>query len=169
MDDLIKRADALEQMAQAECGLHYNDCEADNCSCSYIQRILDTPSVDAEQVTSKLKNPCDSLLTDDSAECKEQKSKLESADAKGDLISRQWLLDLYGDYIGDNGDTKYHVPLEVVRQNIIDAPSADAVTIEHIQCRECRHYNGWCDVHFQPRKETDYCNFAERREPDECE
>ena len=44
-----------------------------------------------------------------------------------DLISRQWLLELYGDYIGDNGDPKYHVPLEVVRQNIKDAPSADAV------------------------------------------
>ena len=56
--------------------------------------------------------------------------KHESAELpKGDLISRQWLLDLYGDYIGDNGDPKYHVPLEVVRQNIIDAPSADAVTI----------------------------------------
>ena len=43
-----------------------------------------------------------------------------------DLISRQWLLDVYGDYIGDNGEPKYHVPLEVVRQNIKDAPSADA-------------------------------------------
>ena len=47
MSDLISRADALEQMAQAECGLHYDDCEADNCSCSYIQRILDIPSADA--------------------------------------------------------------------------------------------------------------------------
>lgn len=54
-------------------------------------------------------------------------SALPSADApKGDLISRQWLLELYGDYIGDNGEPKYHVPLEVVRQNIKDAPSADA-------------------------------------------
>ena len=59
---------------------------------------------------------------------------LPSADApKGDLISRQWLLELYGDYIGDNGDTKYHVPLEVVRQNIKDAPSADAVHGEWIK------------------------------------
>ena len=46
---------------------------------------------------------------------------------KGDLISRQWLLEVYGDYIGDNGEPKYYVPLEVVRQNIKDAPSADAV------------------------------------------
>ena len=36
----------------------------------------------SEQVTSKLKNPCDSLLTEDSEDSKEQKSKL-------DLISRQ--------------------------------------------------------------------------------
>ena len=48
--DYISRADALEQMAQAECGLHYDDCEADNCSCSYIQRILDIPSADAEWI-----------------------------------------------------------------------------------------------------------------------
>ena len=48
--DLISRTDALEQMAQAECGLHYEDCEADNCSCSYISRILDLPSVSAERV-----------------------------------------------------------------------------------------------------------------------
>ena len=45
--DLICRSDALEQMAQAECGLHYDDCEAYNCSCSYIQRILDIQSADA--------------------------------------------------------------------------------------------------------------------------
>ena len=38
----------------------------------------------AEQVTSKLKNPCDSLLTEDSEDSKEQKSKLEPSD----LISR---------------------------------------------------------------------------------
>ena len=33
-----------------------------------------------KQVTSKLKNPCDSALTEDSEERKEQKSKLESAE-----------------------------------------------------------------------------------------
>lgn len=59
---------------------------------------------------------------------------LPSADApKGDLISRQWLLEVYGDYIGDNGEPKYHVPLEVVRQNIKDAPSAEA---EWIPCSD---------------------------------
>lgn len=44
-----------------------------------------------------------------------------------DLISRQWLLDLYGKYIdGDVEEGKaLFVPLEVVRQNIKDAPSED--------------------------------------------
>lgn len=49
---------------------------------------------------------------------------------EGDLISRQWLLEVYGDYIGDNGEPKYYVPLSVVRQNIKDAPSADTVSRE---------------------------------------
>ena len=37
-----------------------------------------------EQVTSKLKNPCDSLLTEDSEDSKEQKSKLEH--------DREWII-----------------------------------------------------------------------------
>lgn len=53
---------------------------------------------------------------------------IEALSTNGDLISRQWLLDLYGDYIGDNGDPKYHVPLKVVRQNIINAPPANRLT-----------------------------------------
>lgn len=39
---------------------------------------------DAEQVTSKLKNPCDSLLTEDSEDSKEQKSKLDH--------DREWII-----------------------------------------------------------------------------
>lgn len=50
MKDMIYRADALEQMAQAECGSHYAYCEKDNCSCSYIGRLLDIPSIEAVQV-----------------------------------------------------------------------------------------------------------------------
>ena len=51
-----------------------------------------------------------------------------SVEIKGDLISRQWLLDLY--VIPKNGNgVKWKVPLEVVRQNILDAPSAEAVPL----------------------------------------
>lgn len=50
-----------------------------------------------------------------------------SAEVKGDLISRQWLLDLCA--IPKDGEgVDWKVPLEVVRQNIIDAPSAKAVS-----------------------------------------
>ena len=61
--DPINRRDALEQIAQAECGLHYDDCEADNCSCSYIQRILDIPSAEAEWI------PCSERLPDIGNRC----------------------------------------------------------------------------------------------------
>lgn len=70
-----------------------------------------------------------------------------SAEAKGDLISRKWLLGLYGDYIGDDGESKYHVPLEVVRQNIKDAPSAEA-----------RPTGEWIDTEFLKLKECSCCH-----------
>lgn len=58
--DLISRADALEQMAQAECGLHYEDCEADNCACSYIGRILNIQSAEAEWIPVSERLPSES-------------------------------------------------------------------------------------------------------------
>ena len=68
-----------------------------------------------------------------------------SAEDKGDLISRRWLLELYGDYIGDDGESKYHVPLEVVRQNIKDAPSADAkpTVIRSKTLMPTKDFNEW--------------------------
>ena len=42
--DVIYRDDALEEMAQAECGCHYEKCIKDECECSYIGRIKDIPS-----------------------------------------------------------------------------------------------------------------------------
>lgn len=62
--DLIRRADALEEMAQAECGLHYADCEADNCFCAYIKRILNIPSAEAEwiPITTSKPNTADHVL-----------------------------------------------------------------------------------------------------------
>ena len=47
----------------------------------------------------------------------------QSAEAKDDLISRRWLLDLYA-IPEDGDDIEWKVPLDVVRQNILDAPSA---------------------------------------------
>lgn len=83
----------------------------------------------------------------------------------GDLISRQWLLDVYGDYIGDNGEPKYYVPLEVVRQNIKDAPSADA---DVVRCKDCDRGFGSpvCPIQSQGwaiNTDTFYCAWGERR------
>lgn len=92
MSDLISRADAIE--AVREVVIDNDAVEALKAlpSANIIEfdftkhqprvrnKVNDSlPS--AEQVTSKLKNPCDSLLTDDKDDSKEQKSKL-------DLISR---------------------------------------------------------------------------------
>lgn len=57
-----------------------------------MDRIKALPS--AEQVTGKLKNPDDSLLTADSEACKEQKSKL-------DLIRRQDAIERVDEYINE--------------------------------------------------------------------
>ena len=113
---------------------------------------------------------------------------------KGDLISRQWLLEVYGDYIGDNGEPKYYVPLEVVRQNIKDAPSADALLIQEIdfhkkvsrieaekvvdlehkladmvsvvRCKDCRHRGLFsCPLADNDfQKDEDFCSWGERKE-----
>ena len=80
---------------------------------------------------------------------------------KGDLISRQWLLEVYGDYIGDNGEPKYYVPLEVVRQNIKDAPSADAVQGEWHRRIVDNGYNAdWVCSECGYRATYNYYNFC---------
>ena len=80
--DLISRADAIEAVARDIPFITFTEDYRRTA-----ERIIGTvPS--AEQVTSKLNNPCDSLLTDDSAECKEHKSKLESADA----VQGEWIM-----------------------------------------------------------------------------
>ena len=71
--DLISRADAIEAVENNSYGMG---------SRASVKAIKALPSV--EQVTSKLKNPCDSLLTEDSEDSKEQKSKLDH--------DREWII-----------------------------------------------------------------------------
>lgn len=85
-----------------------------------MDRIKALPSADAEQVTSKLNNSCDSLLKDDSAECKEQKSKLEH--------DREWIIGC----IEHDGFIHTH-RFDKANQIIHDALSAEA---EWIPCSE---------------------------------
>lgn len=86
----IKGMEMPDHCMECEIAIEDNDydkhCPFTKVECLNIARQADCPLTEvpepsAEQVTGKLKNPCNSLLTDDSAECKEQKSKL-------DLISR---------------------------------------------------------------------------------
>lgn len=82
--DLISRADAIGAVRKlieepSKYYTQYNNGIEDS-----VKALSALPS--AEQVTGKLKNPCDSLLKDDSEDSKEQKSKLDLI-SRGDLIS----------------------------------------------------------------------------------
>ena len=123
-------------------------------------RIIDTDSVEkvqSEQVTSKLKNPCDSLLTDDSAECKEQKSKL-------DLISRADAIDAVRYLIYDRQE-KGAKPFKwwFIKQKLNAIPSADRPSGEWIKgvvdFSDGSHCYGYkCSVcGYETLEESNYC------------
>lgn len=81
--DLISRADAIDAVMAESRKVYtseYANAERIIYEADAIEALAMLPS--AEQVISKLNNPCDSLLTDESNGSKEHKSKL-------DLISRQ--------------------------------------------------------------------------------
>jgi hypothetical protein len=87
--DLISRQDAIDILDDFEADIELGERDSYK---RYREKLLSfpsAPSAEAEQVTGKLKNPCDSLLTADSEACKEQKSKL-------DLISRQAAVECVG-------------------------------------------------------------------------
>lgn len=93
-----------------------------------LERMYAEPS---EQVTSKLKNRCNSLFREGSDDDKEQKSKL-------DLISRQLLIDA----IEKCGEEKIY--LQALIQTINALPSANRPQGEWVEVED---YNG--DVHYQ--------------------
>ena len=72
----------------------------------------------AEQVTRKLKNPCDSLLKADSDECKEQKSKLDCI-SRADAIA-------YIDRVTNSGLGK-NKSLDYIRKYISALPSVTPI------------------------------------------
>ena len=113
MTDLISRADAMgavQDHFNADGFKGYDDGQ------KFMDRIKALPS--AEQVTGKLKNPCDSLLTEDSDERKGQKSKLG-------LIRREDAIDAIDDAI--DADSPQWA---ILRTKIGFLPSADAVSRE---------------------------------------
>lgn len=120
--DLISRADAIEALR----GLFDMRKSRAKVIVECFGELLNAlPSADAEQVTGKLQNPCDSLLTDDSAECKEQKSKL-------DLISRKVLMDRLESFCKWCKDGRLQGAEFVWDCIVPNVPSADAVQGEWI-------------------------------------
>ena len=77
-----------------------------------------------KQVTSKLKNHCDSLLTEESEDSKEQKSKLEPSD----LISRADALEIISEAQDGSGST-YEI-LQPIFEKVNGMPSCH-------RCYEC--------------------------------
>ena len=148
MTDLISRADAIEAVAQqwlfeasAE-SPYVNDDDIDDYRKLAEELLSDIPSAEAEQVTSKLHNPCDSLLKDDSDTCKESESKL-------DLISRELAMEriandnVFGgmERINEyNNSTEFNNYLggisDAITTIFCDVPSADITETE--TCQKCQ-------------------------------
>lgn len=86
----------------------------------------------------------------------------ENAQKMDDLISRSALLELYAN-TPELDLENYHVPVPVVRQNIIDMPTVDAVI--PVFCKDCQSskWDGYAYRCINPHglrgdvKETDYC------------
>ena len=127
MSDYISRADAMGAVRKC---IVESELLADwNKAMESAQELLSAlPS--AKQVTSKLKKPCDSLLTDDNDDSKEQKSKL-------DLISREDALQCKPEFLNPNpNDNPNNYPIgwnDAIKAwyaEINALPSADAVSRE---------------------------------------
>ena len=135
MSDLISRQDALDMLCEDCRSISAQDCEYKDV-CKTRNFIMLLPSADKKQVTGKLNNRDDSLLTADSEAVKERKSKL-------DLISRADAIEAVRKKLQDWGSyacEDYRRGL-YESQDIIEAlPSADRPTGE------------WQDEHGKPMR-----------------
>ena len=118
-------------------------------------------SADAEQVTSKLNNPCNSLLTDESNGSKEHKSKLYLISIQ-DVIEALCRSSVYAWSI-EQDQTAHDWALNIIKA----LPSADA---ELVRCKDCDRGFGSPVCPIQSKGwaiNTDafYCAWGERKEP----
>ena len=106
MSDLISREEALNVLLNKIRDVTGTSREKsrDGLCVAYYLISKEIPSAEAEQVTDKLKNPCDSLLTEDKDGSKERKSKLEPS---GDLISRADAMGAVQDHFNADGFKGY--------------------------------------------------------------
>lgn len=178
-DDAINRADAMgavQDHFNADGFKGYDDGQ------KMMDRIKALPS--AEQVISKLNNPCDSLLTDGSNGSKEHKSKL-------DLISRQDVIEalcrssVYAWSI-EQDQTAHNWALNIIKA----LPSADAeeyddyehatlvdikepLKVAVVRCKDCKYsfydkdyesYNCRKHEYVECFDANDYCSWGERND-----
>ena len=152
--DLISRADAIDALNKLDSeATEYvvNEREEVHGFCTAVGVCVGAIALlpSAEQVTGKLKKPCDSLLTEDTAERKEQKSKL-------DFIRRQDAVNEIHKYFveeinktpytkDEDGDEVYTdistvnsllVCNKELSKRIKSLPSASVEVGEWIQCSE---------------------------------
>ena len=70
-----------------------------------------------------------------------------------------------------------HVPLPIIRQNIMDIPAADVALV--VRCKDCKHFEtpycmlcktrigaGYWSHDMAYRKPDDFCSYGERKEGD---
>ena len=146
-------------------------------------------ALQAEQVTSKLKNPCDSLLTEESNGSKEQKSKLEH--------DREWIIGCIkhdGFIKTDRFDKANQIILEALSADVVSREKYEEVkaymdtlvdafiedgeelaeSVKVVRCKDCRWWSCKDSLHQHNShlcrywKSTntsadDFCSYGERR------
>ena len=88
MTDYISRADAIEAVCKAECGLDYNK-EKDYCTCTPVELIKALPSADAvsrEQAEEMVNKIYNETLAKVSKECKECGLRLKNIADSADYV-----------------------------------------------------------------------------------
>lgn len=131
------------EIARCKDCIHHQDCEIEFVAQASTKFYF---SCGEKQVTGKLNNPDDSLLTEESKACKEQKSKVYRGEAEvtdTDLISRAKVLG-YIDRVKNIGLGK-HKSLEYIRKYVdcmdlakgIDADLISRQAAIEALCREC--------------------------------
>ena len=77
-----------------------------------------------------------------------------------EYIKREDLLELYrmdDPVLNENG----HVPLPVIRQNIMDIPAADVAPV--VRCKDCRYFKMYkCRMEYSSH--DDFCSYGERKD-----
>lgn len=107
--------------------------------------VVDAPTIEpSEQVTGKLKNPCDSLLTEDSEDSKEHKSKLEPSAVTEvtevtdtDLIRRSDAVE-----VADRECFQFRGTFSRIEEGINALPTADTVSRKAYE----ELYNKWIEA-----------------------